>query len=60
MQRRFETARRNLADASVDVIICEARFDSAYKAIMQLAIATMMANGFHPATAKPGQQRWTR
>jgi len=57
MQRRFETACRNLVDASVGVIICEARFDNAYKAFMQFAIATMMENGFHPDTAKPGQRR---
>jgi hypothetical protein len=54
MQRLLEAARRNLADAGVDVISCETRFDSAYKAIMQLALAAMMANGFRPDTAKPG------
>jgi hypothetical protein len=48
MQRLLKAARRNLADAGVDVIRCETRFDSAYKAIMQLALAAMMANGFRP------------
>ena len=44
IKRLLEAARRNLADAGVDVISCETRFDSAYKAIMQLALAAMMAN----------------
>ncbi len=54
MQRLLEAARRNLADAGVDVISSETRFDSAYKAIMQLALAAMMANGFRPDTNRPG------
>lgn len=54
IQRLLEAARRNLADAGVEVISCETRFDSAYKAIMQLALAAMMANGFRPDTSRPG------
>jgi hypothetical protein len=54
MQRLLDAARRNLSDAGVDVISCETRFDSAYKAIMQLALAAMMANGFRPDTSRPG------
>lgn len=54
IQRLLDAARRNLADAGVDVISCETRFDSAYKAIMQLALAAMMANGFRPDTSRPG------
>ena len=54
MQRLLEAARRNLSDAGVDLISCETRFDSAYKAIMQLALAAMMANGFRPDTGRPG------
>lgn len=54
VQRLLEAARRNLADARVEVISCETRFDSAYKAIMQLALAAMMANGFRPDTSRPG------
>lgn len=54
IQRLFEAARRNLADAGVDLISGETRFDSAYKAIMQLALAAMMANGFRPDTNRPG------
>lgn len=54
IQRLLEAARRNLADAGVELISCETRFDSAYKAIMQLALAAMMANGFRPDTSRPG------
>ncbi|MGB9081661.1 MAG: hypothetical protein WCD00_10200 [Desulfuromonadaceae bacterium] len=54
VQRLFDAARRNLSDAGVEVISCETRFDSAYKAVMQLALAAMMANGFRPDTSKPG------
>jgi hypothetical protein len=54
IQRLLDAARRNLADAGVDVISCETRFDSAYKAIMQMALAVMMANGFRPDTSRPG------
>ena len=54
MPRRLDSARRNLNDAGVDVISCETRFDSAYKAVMQLALAAMMANGFRPDTSRPG------
>lgn len=54
MQRLLDSARRNLNDAGVEVISCETRFDSAYKAIMQLALAAMMANGFRPDTSRPG------
>lgn len=54
MQRLLDAARRNLSDADVEVISCETRFDSAYKAVMQLALAAMMANGFRPDTNRPG------
>src|SRR6266567_5953982 len=54
VQRLLEAARRNLADAGVDAISCETRFDSAYKAIMQVALVALMANGFRPDTNRPG------
>lgn len=54
MRRLLEAARRNLADADVDLISAETRFNSAYKAVMQLALVAMMANGFRPDTNRPG------
>lgn len=54
IQRLLGAARRNLADARATGISQETRFDAAYKAIMQSALAALMANGFRPDTNKPG------
>ena len=54
VQRLLGAARRNLADAEVEAISTETRFDSAYKAIMQAALVALMANGFRPETNRPG------
>ena len=52
--RLLEAAQRNISDATVEAISVETRFDAAYKAIMQLALAALMANGFRPDTNRPG------
>lgn len=44
----LDAVRRNLADAQVTAISLETRFDAAYKAIMQLSMVALMANGFRP------------
>ena len=54
IQRLLTAAARNLVDARVLTISPETRFDAAYKAIMQSALAALMANGFRPDTNKPG------
>lgn len=54
IQRLLTAAARNLVDARVLTISPETRFDVAYKAIMQSALAALMANGFRPDTNKPG------
>jgi hypothetical protein len=54
VQRLLAAATRNLADARVTTISPETRFDAAYKAIMQAALAALMANGYRPDTNKPG------
>lgn len=46
--------RRNLADAHVDGISDETRFDVAYKAIMQLAMLALLVNGFRPSSSSGG------
>ena len=46
VQQLLEAARRNLADAAVAAISLETRFDAAYKAIMQLALVALLANGY--------------
>jgi hypothetical protein len=42
--------RRNLTDAQVTAISLETRFDAAYKAIMQLSMVALLANGFRPSS----------
>ena len=50
-------ATRNLADARVESISDETRFDAAYKAIMQCALVGLMANGYRPSTSVPGHHQ---
>jgi hypothetical protein len=52
--RLLAAARRNIADATIMTVSAENRFDAAYKAIMQLANASLQANGFRTLTSKPG------
>ena len=54
IQRLLGAAQRNLADAQVTTISPETRFDAAYKAVMQAALASLMASGFKTDTKKPG------
>ena len=52
--RLLAAARRNIADATIMAVSSENRFDAAYKAIVQLANASLQANGFRTLTSKPG------
>lgn len=52
--RLLAAVERNLADAAVTGISDETRFDAAYKAVMQCALAAMMASGYRPSTGEPG------
>jgi len=54
IQRLLDAVARNLADAAVSDISDETRFDAAYKAVMQCALAAMMSRGFRPSTNEPG------
>lgn len=47
-------AQRNLADAGLQGLSAENRFDVAYKAILQLAMLALNANGYRTLTSKPG------
>lgn len=47
-------ARRNIRDARITSISAETRFDAAYKAIMQSALAALMMHGCRPDTNRPG------
>lgn len=47
-------AARNIRDSKATNISGENRFDAAYKAIMQSAMAGLWANGYRTATSVPG------
>ncbi len=50
-------ARRNIADAQLVGLSSENRFDASYKAIMQLAMVELHANGYRTLTSKPGHHQ---
>lgn len=51
------SAQRNLADARVDAIGNDNRFDAAYKCIMQCAMLGLWANGYRTSTSQPGHHQ---
>lgn len=50
-------AKRNLEDARVTAISAENRFDAAYKAILQCAMAALSAKGYRTSTSAPGHHQ---
>jgi hypothetical protein len=54
VQRLLAAVERNLFDAAQPTISDETRFDAAYKAVMQCALAAMLAQGYRPSTSEPG------
>lgn len=52
--RLMAAAERNLVDAQLPDLSAENRFDVAYKAIMQLAMIALHANGYRTLTSRPG------
>ena len=52
--RLLSAAQRNLGDARIKGLSPESRFDIAYKAIMQAALAALMSHGYRPSTDRPG------
>ncbi len=54
IERLLTAAERNLRDAHVKDISAETRFDAAYKALMQCALAALMMHGYRPDTNRPG------
>lgn len=57
VQRLLAAARRNLVDSRVTSISDQARFDLAYKAIMQCAMLGLLAKGYRPSTTTPGHHQ---
>lgn len=59
IRRLLASADAALADAMRPQNSSATRFDMGYKAIMQCALAALMANGFRPSTSEPGHQQTT-
>lgn len=55
--RLIKAAERNICDAAITELSNENRFDAAYKAIMQLANASLQASGFRTLTSQPGHHQ---
>ena len=53
----LHAATRNLADAQLAALSSDNRFDAAYKAIMQCAMAALWANGYRTSTSQPGHHQ---
>jgi len=52
--RLLLAAERGVADARVQSISPETRFDAAYRSIMQTGLAALMARGYRPDKNRPG------
>ena len=57
IKRLLQAAERNIADAHVEAVSHENRFDAAYKTIMQLANLSLQASGYRTLTSKPGHHQ---
>jgi hypothetical protein len=57
VSKLLAAAQRNIDDAQLLGLSAENRFDAAYKAIMQLAMVALHANGFRTLTSKPGHHQ---
>jgi len=53
----LSAAERGIADAGQESISLETRFDAAYRAIMQLAMLALWANGYRPSKSVPGHHQ---
>ena len=54
IRKLLNAARRNLADARVDRVSSDNRFDAAYKCVMQCAMPGLWARGYRTSTSQPG------
>lgn len=59
ISRLLTSAAASLADAKRKENSLNSRLDLAYKAIMQSALAALMANGYRPSTNEAGHQQTT-
>lgn len=57
INKLISAAERNIADSKIEAVSVENRFDSAYKAIMQIANAALQTQGYRTLTSKPGHHQ---
>lgn len=57
IHKLLAAAERNLMDARAPIISAENRFDAAYKAILQCAMAALWAKGYRTPTSEPGHHQ---
>ena len=50
-------AERSIADARLDSISLHSRLDIAYRAVMQLSMIALWANGYRPSRSAPGHHQ---
>jgi hypothetical protein len=55
--RLLAAAGRALTDAGIEHLSSDARLDLAYRAIMQAALAAILAQGYRPVTSEPGHHQ---
>lgn len=59
VQRLLAAAERNMADAQLQALSAENRFDAAYKCILQCAMLGLWARGYRTPTSQPGHHQTT-
>lgn len=57
IKKLLAAAARNRRDAGIIQLSNESRFDTAYKAVMQMANAALQAKGYRTLTSKPGHHQ---
>ncbi len=57
VRRMLDSAERSITDARQESISPETRLDAAYRAITQLCMVALWANGFRPSKSKPGHHQ---
>ena len=57
VQRLLQAAARNIADARIEEVSFDTRFDAAYRVIMQCAMVALWANRYRTSTSQPGHHQ---
>jgi len=57
VRRMLDSAERSITDARQVSISPETRLDAAYRAITQISMVALWANGYRPAKSKPGHHQ---